>query len=101
MKRSRRQVLKLLAAGSAASLAGPVAALAQTVAKRRARPMKPAPVAAAAGTPSGAIHAEVEKQKRDLAGLLKTLRDYPLPPGSEQAFAFRPLRAARTRPGRP
>lgn len=97
MKRSRRQILKLLAAGSAAALAAPAAVLAETAARRRA----PHPVAPASGMQfamppaSPALRAEIAKQKRDLLAALKTLRDYKLPAGSPLAFTFRPLRAAR------
>lgn len=66
MKRSRRQFLELLAAGSAAAIVAPAA-----------------------------LQAEVAKQKRDLTAALKTLRDYKLPDGSPAAFVFKPLRAAR------
>ncbi len=96
MKRSRRQILKLLAAGSAAALAAPAAVLAETVHKRRAPRPAPAPATHAATPPaSPALRAEIAKQKRDLLTALKTLRDYKLPAGSPLAFTFRPLRGAR------
>jgi hypothetical protein len=97
MTRSRRQVLKLLAAGSAAALMSPTAGLAAAVRKRSKRP--PAPAAHAAMVPP-AVHAEVEKQKKDLASALKTIRDFPLPPGSPMAFVFKPLRPQRGGKGR-
>ena len=97
MKRSRRQILKLLAAGSAAALAAPAAALAETAHKRRGpRPAVPPPATHAPTPPaSPALRAEIAKQKRDLLAALKNLRDYKLPAGSPLAFTFRPLRAAR------
>lgn len=95
MTRSRRQVLKLLAAGSAAALVSPAAGLAAAVRKRPRR--APAPAAHAAPP---AVHAEIEKQKKDLAGALKTIREYSLPPGSPMAFVFKPLRPQRGGKGR-
>jgi len=98
MKRSRRQMLKLLAAGSAATLAAPGAALA---ARRRATRPGAAPQAAhAKAQASDAIRAEVERQKKDLAKQLATIRGHALPPGSEMAFVFRPLRPVRADGGR-
>jgi len=95
MKRSRRQILKLLAAGSAAALAAPAAVLAETAPKRRG-PRPPATATHALTPPaSPALRAEIAKQKRDLLAVLKNLRDYKLPAGSPLAFTFRPLRAAR------
>lgn len=97
MKRSRRQVLRLLAAGSAATLAAPAAALAETVRaeRRRARRVPVTP----AREEGPALRAEVAKQKRDLATALHTIRNYPLEPGSEMAFVFRPMTPARRRRG--
>jgi len=93
--RSRRRFLELLAAGSAAVLARPVAALAS--------PVKPAaPAAARAARPARhdrASPAEIEKQKRDLAATLKAIRDFELPPGSDPSFVFVPLRRRRSGPG--
>jgi hypothetical protein len=96
MKRSRRQFLELLAAGSAAAIVAPAAALAQTAtpSRRRRAPSAPATQHAPAVGPA-ALQAEVAKQKRDLTAALKTLRDYKLPDGSPAAFVFKPLRAAR------
>lgn len=100
MKRSRRQMLRLLAAGSAATLVGPAAALAETATRTRRRARR-APVTpsheARASEAAPAIRAEVEKQKKDLATALKVIRDYSLPPGSEMAFVFRPMRVERRR----
>jgi hypothetical protein len=95
MKRSRRQMLKLLAAGSAAVLAAPAAVLAETTAPARTSRRAPAASGTRRAPASPAVQAEVAKQKRDLLAALKNLRDYKLPDGSPAAFTFRPLRAAR------
>ena len=83
---SRRRFLSLIAAGSVAALAAPareLAATATTAAK------KPAPA------PSPRMLAEIEKQKKSVADALKAIRAYALPPGSDMAFEFRPLRRGR------
>ena len=99
MKRTRRTFLKLLATGSAAIATRPVAGLAATHGHPAQPPKRPAAKPAAAGSgapaPPPGLHAEIERQKRDLDKVLKTLRDYPLPPGSDPAFGFAPLRAER------
>ena len=92
--KSRRRFLKVVAMGSAVGL---VSALPRVgdAAKRpagSAAKRKHAP-----GTRPPAIEAEIAKQKHSTADLLKTIRDYPLPSGSEMAFAFAPVRAARRR----
>lgn len=95
MKNSRRRFLKLLAAGSAAVATRHVAALAApagaTPPRRARRPAHPAPPSA----PTAALRAEIERQQRDLAKTLQTLRDYPLEPGSDPAFVLAPMRAER------
>lgn len=105
--RTRREFMKLLAAGSAAVLASP-RALAETAG---ADPKS----ASASGAKSAAgarltrtrvepgarvaLPAEIEKQKKYLADTLKVLREYPLPPGSPQAFSFRVLAPRRRKRG--
>jgi hypothetical protein len=103
LDRSRRRFLELLAAGSAAALARPVAALAEP-AKPPAPPAAAAAPAAPAAKPASrdrASPAEIEKQKRDLAATLKAIRDFELPPGSDPSFVFVALRSRRSGPGRP
>lgn len=85
-KLSRRRFLSLIAAGSAAAATAPVRAIAAPAPARR-KPAVPAP--------SPAMAKEIEKQKGYVADALKTLRNYELPPGSDMAFVFRPLRARR------
>jgi hypothetical protein len=90
VKRSRRRFLGLLAAGSAAAAAAtPAAALVRVAAPRRTG----APPAGQPGGPgvSPALAEEIRKQKAMVEQALKAVRDYPLPPGSEPAFGFRPL----------
>jgi hypothetical protein len=85
-KLSRRRFLALIAAGSAAVATAPARAIA---APAKARGVKlPAAV-------SPKMAAEIEKQKKSTADTLKTIRAYPLPPGSDMAFAFRPLRPGK------
>lgn len=77
---TRRRFITLLAAGSAAALTAPAA---------------PTPPATKRPAPGPKVLAEIEKQKKFSADALKVIRAYPLPPGSEMAFAFRPLRPKR------
>lgn len=94
MKRSRRKFLRLLAAGSAAAIASPAASLAAVAKKKPVRAAKPAPPAAPPALPA-AVAAEIAKQKVTVAGSLKAVRAYALPPGSDLAFTFRPVRSRR------
>jgi hypothetical protein len=48
-------------------------------------------------TRSAAVESEIKKQKGFLTAALKAIRDYDLPPGSEQAFVFAPVKAAPRR----
>jgi hypothetical protein len=99
--RSRRRFMQLIAAGSAAALASPIAALAAEKAPvRRPAAAKPAPRAAAPPSRPGVTAKELEKQKKYVADALKVIRDFELPPGSDQAFVYRPMRAGRARKGR-
>lgn len=81
---TRRRFLSLIAAGSGMALAAPAPAAA---AKKSSPPPAPAP----AGPPA-ALRAEIEKQRKSVAGALKAVRDYRLPLGSDMAFEFRPIR---------
>ena len=105
--RSRREFMRLLAAGSAAVLGSPVvmtnANAAEKPAARSAGAAASRRSAAAAPTATRserarrepgarpALPEEIEKQKKYLADALKVIRDFPLPPGSPMAFAFRAL----------
>ncbi len=98
LAKSRRRFLKVASLGAAAALASaalPVIAGpadAATAARGAARP-KPAP------TRPPALEAEIAKQKKSTADVVKAIRDYELPAGSEQAFVFAPERAAKRRAG--
>ena len=82
---SRRRFMALVAAGAAATAAAPVRAL--------------TPLKTKTATPAPERPPEIEKgiaeQKALLAQQLKTIRDYPLPPGSDLAFVFAPLKPRR------
>ena len=91
---SRRDFVRLAAAGSAAIFAAPAAALAAEATKRKK------PAGASASAPSPALATEIKRQKDQLAQTLKTLRDYPLPPGSNPAFVLKPMKPARSRKSR-
>jgi hypothetical protein len=91
---TRRGFVTLVAAGSAALLARP--GLAEEVASARrkgasaaaAKPEPPAP------SPSAA-EKEFERQRAGTLSTLKTLREYPLPPGGDLPVVFRPQRARK------
>ena len=95
--RSRRRFLKVAVMGSAAAVASSVlmgtTEVAAAVAKRAQRPRPAAPER------SAGVEAEVAKQKRSTGDLLKAIRDFELPSGSEMAFAFVPLKAPKRGPG--
>ena len=102
MKSSRRRFLRLLAAGSAATAATPAATLARAAKPKTAKPpagTRPAATAPAPAVPP-AVTEEIRKQKALVEQSVRAVRDYPLPPGSEPAFVFAPLRPRR-RPGTP
>ena len=99
--KSRREFLKLVAAGSAAALTTR-ARTAAASAKRAARHAMAGPAPADTTPPKPAVAAiapaireEIEKQKKSTAGTLKTLRDYDLPAGSPMAFSFAALKPRR------
>jgi hypothetical protein len=92
---SRRRFLKLIAAGSAGLLAGAASGAAAPARRAKAARAKTVGAIAREGHRSKAVQAEIENQKKYLAKTLKTIRDYALLPGSEMAFAFRPIKAAR------
>ena len=107
--RSRREFMRLLAAGSAVAMAAPVAAVAAESAKaataKRGAAEKPAVDRmrrARSGEPvtHAALPEKIEEQKKSTADSLARIRAYDLPPGSPPSFVFRPLaakRAARSR----
>ena len=98
---SRRRFVGIVAAGSVGALASAVTPPDAATAKRSRRKAaagasaKPAPAAAAHAPEPSAAEKEFERQKKSTLGTLKTIRDYPLPPGGDLSLVFRPLRAAR------
>jgi hypothetical protein len=97
MTATRRKFLRLLAAGSAATVIAPATTLART--RRRTAPkpaLTPHPAAPPRVEPTP-LAEEIQKQKGYVAEALKTVRGYSLPPGVEPAFVFRPMPARRRR----
>ena len=97
---SRRQFVTLVAAGSAALLAPPVVA-APAGAKAGASHRKPQgtasekpepPAPAPAPTPA---QKEFDRQRAGTLATLKTLREFPLPPGGDLPVVFRPRRTGK------
>jgi hypothetical protein len=86
----RRRFVRMMAASGAALLAGP---LAHAAPARARKPAASAPLPDRARRPGAAMRAEIANQKRSLAGALKIVREFELPPGSPPAFVFRALRA--------
>jgi secreted PhoX family phosphatase len=88
----RRRFMHVLAVGGAAVLAGGVP---------NARAASPKPESHKAAAPKGAkpvspaMQKELRSQEKNLADVLKVVRDYDLPPGSEPATVFRAMRARR------
>jgi hypothetical protein len=103
MTATRRKFLRLLAAGSAATVIAPVAAIAGT--RRRTAPkpaLTPHPAAPPRVEPTppvrtAALAEEIKKQKGFVAETLKTVRGYSVTSGIEPAFVFRPMPARRKR----
>ena len=95
---SRRAFVASVAAGAAVLASGGSARAAAKTTAKKAVARKGAGVAAA---PSAAVRAEIAKQKKQTADLVKTLREFTLPPASgEVAFVFHPMRPVRaTRSG--
>jgi anaerobic selenocysteine-containing dehydrogenase len=89
--RSRRDFIKLVAAGSAAaSLGRSGRALAATTAK--SAPAKHTPTGKPVAARSAALETELNKQKKSTADTLKTLRDHELSPAAPLAFVFKALK---------
>ena len=89
--KSRRDFIKLVAAGSAAaSLGRSTRALATTAAK--GAKAAPAKSTGAAKSVPAAIQTELDKQKKSTADTLKTLRGHEMSPNAPLAFVFKPLK---------
>ena len=88
----RRRFMHVLAVGGAAVLAGGVPST--SAASPKAEPPKAAAPKGAKPV-SPAMQKELRSQEKSLADVLKVIRDYDLPPGSEPATVFRAMRARR------
>jgi len=95
---SRRRFVTLVAAGSAALLApSGVAAPAPTARHKRpgATAGKSQSHAAAPAPPPTPAQKEFDRQRAGTLTTLKTLREFPLPPGGDLPVVFRPQRARK------
>jgi hypothetical protein len=88
---SRRRFVTLLAAGSAAIAASP--ALAAKAATEP--PKKPATTTPKPATGAAALQKEFDRQRAGTLDTIKTLREFPLPPGGDLPVVFRPMRPIR------
>jgi hypothetical protein len=91
--KSRRRFLKTVALGSVAAVVGAALPRGGDAAPSKARPRH----SPAAPSRPPALEAEIAKQKKATADLLKTIRDFELPAGSEMAFVFSALKPDRRR----
>jgi hypothetical protein len=88
---SRRRFVTLLAAGSAALIApGGAIAAAPAAARRPARP-----AATASAGLSQADRKELIRQQAAARATVEVIRKHPMPPGTEMASIFKPLRSRR------
>ncbi len=85
----RRRFVTLIAMSGAALVTAPLSRAARAAARAAT------PDSARRRAPTPAVRKEISSQEKSLAGQLKVIRDYELPPGSPMAFAFKPLRARR------
>ncbi len=83
---SRRRFVSMVAAGSAALLAAPAAGAALAPAARTAKRAATAAVVAA-------DRKEFVRQQVSTLETLRAIRKHAMPPGTEMASVFRPLRA--------
>jgi len=98
--RSRRAFLRLLATGSAVTLATPVAVLAAEARKAPAAAPRQRRTRTGEAVARSAVPEEIEKQKKSTAESLGRIRGYALPPGSPPSFTFRPLTPIKPRRSR-
>lgn len=92
---SRRRFLALVAASAVAPAAVLAPEAGSATATKPVTPSRRPPTAA----PARALPAEIESQKKSVAGMLETIRAFRLPTGSNPAFMFAPIKAGRRRPG--
>jgi hypothetical protein len=84
--------MSMLAAGSLGFVSGAWSEVAEAQA---AKPARPTP----ARRLSNAAAQDLKKQKQFARQALKTIREFPLPAGSDPAFVFVALKVRRTRGG--
>jgi hypothetical protein len=91
--KSRREFLKLVAAGSAAASLGRAGRVAAATApKSGAAGAKHGGASDHTPSRSAAVETELGKQKKSTADTLKTIRDHELPASAALAFVFKPLK---------
>lgn len=83
----RRRFVKAALAGLALLAAAPLAQAAAAAARA-----KPAPPKGGKRLPPAALRKEIENQIRQVETMAKTIREFPLPPGSPPAVTFRAMR---------
>jgi hypothetical protein len=81
---TRRRFVTLLAAGATAVFAAPALASGTTTKGKSTKTTGAPP-------PSARVAKGLDEQKQSTAKTLKTIRNFALAPGSEQALAFQPL----------
>jgi len=86
----RRRFIALVAASGGALLAGTLPRARAAAPKAAARNARKSPKSL-----PPALEREIQKQEKGLADVLKVVRAYDLPPGSEPATLFRAMRARR------
>jgi hypothetical protein len=94
---SRRDFLKVIAAGTAAAMVGPVAGLADEASEGVTASGSKREARATVRVRSREIEKGIEDQKGYLLKTAETIRAYDLPTNSEQAMVFTPLRAPKRR----
>ncbi|HEU4335539.1 MAG TPA: hypothetical protein VFT32_13670 [Candidatus Eisenbacteria bacterium] len=92
----RRRFLHLIAAGGAAAAASGFA-LPAAAAPAETPPAKARPPRAAKKAIPPAVERELASQRKTIADMLKVIRDYELPSGSDPAVSFRAIRSAKAR----
>ncbi len=85
---NRRHFIHVLAASGAALVATGLPGAKAAPAPKAAAPKPSKPLAAA-------MQKEIRNQERSVADMMKVIRAYELPPGSDPAFTFRAMRARR------
>jgi hypothetical protein len=92
---SRRRFVAVMAAGSAALLARPLATVAAAAAPAKPRGPSGATPRPAAPAMSAAQRKEYERQRKATADAVAVIRAHAMPPGTEMASVFRVRRPAR------